>query len=177
MFLFFIFQYEAAPEVPKVEDPPAYMPTDSLYDLNMAETAIEDGGVDWLQASLYGLSTIGIWIADGAISMMVHKAGQFLVRKELEGQAGPWTKFALRVLQTCPRWAFTQKDVRKAEETIHIAKTFCDDIEETDRVYVENRKKWREETEARRKADTSVQDPEELFRPPVTSTEKKKVIP
>ena len=177
MFLFFIFQYQAAPEVAKVEALPAYTPTDSLYDLNMAETAIEDGGVDWGQVALYSLSTVGIWLADGALSWAVQKMGQILIRRELQGRAGPWSRFALKSMQTCPRWAFTQRDVRKAEETIQVAKTFCDDIEETDRVYVENRRKWREETEAQKRTDLNVQDPEESFQPPVTSTEKKKVMP
>ena len=184
MFLFFIFQYEAAPlvvAVPKATmevevSQEAHDPSDSLYGLSLAENAIEDRGVEWGQVALYGLSTLGIWLADGLLSLAVQKMGQFLVRKELEGQAGPWSKFALKVLRICPRWAFTQRDVRRAEETAHHARTFCDTMEEADRIYQERRRMAAEARPVAENANVTIQDQEETFRPRITSTEKKKVI-
>ena len=179
MFLIFIFQYEAAPgEVvaPQVAMTAEASPSDSLYGLGMAETAIEEGGVEWGQVALYTLSTVGIWIADGALSWAVHKMGQWLIRMELEGRATPWSRHALRALKVCPRWAFVAPSVRRSEVTIHQAKTFCDTMEEADRVFQARRRVVVEARPVTEDANVTTQDQEETFRPPVTSTEKKKVM-
>ena len=150
-------------------------PSDSLYGLSVAEVAIEDQGVDWGQIALYTFGSVGVWFLDGALSWAVHKIGQWLIRRELQGQAGPKSRLALKVLKTCPRWAFTAPMVRRSEVTVHQAKTFCDTMEEADRVFQESRRV--RAAGARTVAeDRTEQDQEESFRPPVTSTEKKKVM-
>jgi hypothetical protein len=92
MFLF-ILQYESATTALVAEDIP--LASDSLNGAGLAETAVEDEGVDWGQVSLYSLSTVGVWLVDGMISWVVQRTGQHLLRRELEGQAGLWTRMAL----------------------------------------------------------------------------------
>jgi hypothetical protein len=159
MFLF-ILQYESATTALVAED--TTVASDSLNGAGLAETAVEDGGVDWGQVSLYSLSTVGVWLVDGMVSWAVQRTGQHLLRRELEGQAGFWTRLALKALYSCPRWAFTAREIRQSEETLHQVKVFCESMEETDRTY---QQRVRERTEAA----------EEVFEPRVTSTEKKKV--